>query len=94
MKRHYRITPEGRQAAPTDAEIARYRDPKRLLYNYQKAKRLIHQRPLYRDPKAFFALLLIVALAWFLAEVVERPKVPQKDQVEHEKHQQPDQPAE
>lgn len=72
MKRRYNITPEGRRAVLTDAEIARYRDPKRLLYNYQKASRLIHKKPLYRDPKAFFALLLIVALAWFLADVVDR----------------------
>ena len=72
MKRHYRIAPEGRQSAPTDAEIARYRDPKRLLYNYQKASQLFHKKPLYRDPKAFFALLLIVALAWFLADVVDK----------------------
>jgi hypothetical protein len=32
----------------------------------------LHRRPLYRDPKAFLALLLIVLLAWFLSEVVER----------------------
>ena len=72
MKRRYNITPEGRRATLTDAEIARYRDPKRLLYNYQKASRLLHKKPLYRDPKAFFALLLIVALAWFLADVVDK----------------------
>lgn len=73
MKRHYRISPAGRPEGPTDAEIAGYRDPKRLLYNYQKASQLLHRKPLYRDPRAFFALLLIVALAWFLADVVEKP---------------------
>jgi len=77
MKPQYRISPQGRSAEPSDAEIARYRDPKRLLYNYQKAARLFHRKPLYKDPKAFLALLLIVLLAWFLSDVVERE--PHKD---------------
>jgi hypothetical protein len=75
MKRTYRISPQARPAL-TDAEIARYRDPKRLLYNYQKASRMLHGKPLYKDPKAFLAILLIVLLAWFIAEVVEKKKVP------------------
>jgi hypothetical protein len=72
MNRRYRISPEGRPQEPTDAEIARYRDPKRLVYNYHRATRLFHRRPLYKDPKAFFALLLIVLLAWFISEVVDK----------------------
>ncbi|MEO8588529.1 MAG: hypothetical protein ABI432_04105 [Flavobacteriales bacterium] len=72
MKRLYRISPKGRRAEPTEAEIAAYRDPKRLLYNYQKAAQFRHRKPLYRDPRAFFGLLLIVALAWFLADVVDK----------------------
>jgi hypothetical protein len=72
MRTRYRISPEGRPAEPTDEELARYRDTKRLQYNYQRAARSLHRRPLYRDPKAFLALLLIVLLAWFLSEVVER----------------------
>lgn len=72
MRTRYRISPEGRPAEPTDEELASYRDTKRLQYNYQRAARSLHRRPLYRDPKAFLALLLIVLLAWFLSEVVER----------------------
>lgn len=80
MKRQYRISPQGRGAPPTEAEIARYRDPKRLLFNYQKAVRR-PQRPLYKDPKAFITLLLIVLLAWFISEVADRradPTVPEQ----------------
>lgn len=76
MKQRYRISPEGRPPEPTDAEIARYRDPKRLLYNYQRATHLMHRKPLYKDRKAFFALLLIVLLAWFIAEVVDKEEPP------------------
>jgi len=76
MKQRYRISPEGRPPEPTDAEIARYRDPERLLYNYQRASHLMHRKPLYKDPKAFMALLLIVLLAWFIAEVVDKEELP------------------
>ena len=65
MKRQYRITPEG-PLQPTEAEIARYRDPKRLIYNYTKAVQR-PKRPLYKDPKAFILLLLIV-LAYLISE--------------------------
>ncbi|MCB9165311.1 MAG: hypothetical protein H6592_12940 [Flavobacteriales bacterium] len=74
MKRRYRITPEGGQQ-PTDAEIARYRDPKRLLYNYTRAVQR-PQKPLYRDPKAFLILLLIVLLAYLISEERRKPDAP------------------
>lgn len=74
MKRRYRITPEGRRQ-PTDAEIARYRDPKRLLYNYSRAVQR-PQKPLYRDPKAFLFLLLIILLAYLISEERRKPDVP------------------
>lgn len=66
MKRQYRITPQGPQQ-PTDAEIARYRDPKRLIYNYTKAVQR-PKRPLYKDPKAFILLLFIVFIAYLISE--------------------------
>lgn len=66
MKRQYRITPEG-PLQPTEAEIARYRDPKRLIYNYTKAVQR-PKRPLYKDSKAFILLLLIVLLAYLISE--------------------------
>jgi hypothetical protein len=75
MKRRYHITPGPTKEGPSDAEIARYRDPKKLLYNYHKAVQR-PQVPIYKDPKAFLALLLIVLLAWFLSEVIEAPLEP------------------
>lgn len=71
MKKHYRIAPEGVAGAPTDAEIARYRDPQKLLYNYQRAVKLLHRRPLYKDPKSLLALLLIVLLAILVSEAMK-----------------------
>jgi len=76
MTSRYRISPEGRPPEPTDEELASYRDPQRLQYNYQRAARLLHRKPLYKDPKAFMALLLILLLAWFLSELADREEEP------------------
>lgn len=72
MKQHYRITPNGRGPEPTDAELLRYKDSGKLLFNYQRAATLLHRKPLYKDPKAFMVLVLIVLLAWFISEVVDK----------------------
>ncbi|MCB0763790.1 MAG: hypothetical protein R2815_00995 [Flavobacteriales bacterium] len=83
MKYRYRISPEGRADEPTDAEIGKYRDAERLRYNYHKASELLHRRPLYKDPKAFIALVVIVLLALFIAEVLDKEtpgSTPQQDE--------------
>lgn len=74
MKRTYRISPEGIGKEPTDTELLRYKNSGKLLYNYQRASSLLHKRPLYKDPKAFMALVLIVLMAWFISEVVDKEK--------------------
>ncbi len=76
MKRNYRITPEGVGKEPTDAELSRYKNSGKLLYNYQRASSLLHKRPLYKDPKAFLVLVLIVLMAWFISEVVDKETPP------------------
>lgn len=80
MKQRYRISPESGRERLSDADVARYRNGARLLYNYHKAVRGLHRKPLYKDPRAFVALLIIVLLAVLIAEVVEReghhPPVP------------------
>lgn len=72
MKKRYHIRPEVERDRLSDGDIARHRDTRRLLYGHQRAMRLIHRKPLYKDPKAFLAILLIVLLAIFIAEVVEK----------------------
>ncbi len=80
MKHRYHISPQGRGPELTDAELLRYRDQGKLHYNYQRALSAMHRKPLYKDPKAFVALLLIVAMAWFIREVADRqpPPAPQQ----------------
>ncbi|MBK7945255.1 MAG: hypothetical protein IPJ85_08100 [Flavobacteriales bacterium] len=70
MKPRYRISPNGAGREPNDAELLRYRDSGKLHYNYQRARDLMHRKPLYREPKAFLVLMLIVLLAWLISEGV------------------------
>jgi hypothetical protein len=80
MKRTYRISPDGKR--PSDEEIARHKDHPRLLANYNKALNMIHRRPIYKDPRAFLAILLIVLLAWLITEAGEKDREPQQDDQE------------
>ena len=81
MRKRYHIRRETERDHLTDAAIARLRDTRLLLYNYQRAKHLLHRKPIYKDPKAFLVILLIVLLAIFSAEVVEK-EVPHPDTIE------------
>lgn len=76
MSKHYRIQPQA--LAPTDAEIGRYRDFGKLVYNYEQMTKPLYKRPLYKDPKALIVILIIVLLAVLIAEVVEMEKAPQE----------------
>lgn len=70
MRHRYRISPEGRPPL-SDAEVARHADAERLLYNYHKAVKPLYDRPLYKDPRTFIALLILVLLAILISEVVD-----------------------
>ncbi len=70
MRHRYRISPEGRPPL-TDAEVARHADADRLLFNYHKAVKPLYKRPLYKDPRTFIALLILVLLAILISEVVD-----------------------
>ena len=76
MSKHYRISPEGRGPELSGEEVRRYKDSARLLHNYQQAKVLLHRKPLYRDPKAFIALVILVLLAILLSQIGERDQPP------------------
>lgn len=69
MRHRYRITPQG-DPPLTDADVARHADAERLLYNYHKAVKPLYKRPLYKDPRTFIALLILVLLAILISEGV------------------------
>ena len=72
MKKEYRIR-KGTDA-PVDAEVGRYRDFGKVLYAHQRMTRPLYVRPLYKDPRAFLVILLIVLITILIAEARERGK--------------------
>ena len=68
MSPRYHISPKGPQKL-TDAEIGAHKDGRGLYYNYHKAVKPLYKKPLYRDPRTFVALLIIVLLAILVSEV-------------------------
>jgi hypothetical protein len=73
MRKEYRIRD---QAPPSEAETGRYRDFGRLVYQHERMTRPLYRRPLYKDPKTFLVILMIVLIAILVAEVVEKEKGP------------------
>jgi hypothetical protein len=71
MSRRYRISPQGPERL-TDEQIAQHKDVRHLFYNYHKATKPLYKRPLYKEPWAFIALLIVVLLVILVAEAVEK----------------------
>ena len=69
MSSRYRISPEGRGTL-SEADLARHADAERLLYNYHRAVKPLYKRPLYKDPRTFIALVILVLLALLISEAV------------------------
>lgn len=51
-----------------DKQINKHKDFKKLVYNYQRATKPLYRTPLYKNKKAFLALLLILLLVYLLTE--------------------------
>lgn len=81
----YKLNKDKREELGSD-EIHKYKDFGTLVYNYQKASKPIYKKPLYKDPKTFLILLLIVLLAYLIAEFADDgnqdKKVKEKDNTE------------
>lgn len=50
----------------TDEEILEHKDFKVVMANYQKATRPLYRTPLYRNPRAFLAVLFVLMVLWML----------------------------
>jgi t-SNARE complex subunit (syntaxin) len=55
-------------------EISSYKNFGKVVTNYDKAIQSIHKKPLYKQPRTFIILLLIIMAAILLSEL--RDKVP------------------
>ena len=64
---------------PSDEQVKKHKDFKKLLYNYQRATKPLYKTPLYKNRKVFLALLLILLLAYIVSEYTDKEKKDKKE---------------
>lgn len=71
------------QPDPSDDKINRHKDFKKLHGNYQRMTKPLYKTPLYKNPKVFLVLLLILVLAYVIAEMRDddKKKAPGNDSI-------------
>ncbi len=62
---------KNKKPLPDDAEISKYKDFGKLIHNYQRATKPLYHKPLYKQPKVFIFLVMIVLLALLIAHLAE-----------------------
>jgi len=73
-KREYTIERGAPDKKWTDEEVFKYKDYGKLTANYEEHLQRIHKKPLYKDPKALIALILIVVVAFLVFKSVQEEK--------------------
>lgn len=68
MSKEYRMV--DKVAVPTDADVARYADFGKLVYNYERMTKPLYKRPLYKDPKTLLVLIVLLLVAYLVSEVI------------------------
>ncbi len=68
----------------SEKEIAKYKDFGKVVTNYEQARDALHKKPLYKQPKTFIILLLIVLVAILVSELTdEKDPTENPDQIEN-----------
>jgi len=72
---------------PSDEQINKHKNFKKLIYNYQSATKPLYKIPLYKNKKVFVILLLILLIMFLIIEKAtdkkkEKPSsnMPQQEQ--------------
>lgn len=63
----------------SDEEISKYKDFGQVVTNYEDALHRWHKKPLYKDPRAFLVLVVIILLAYFISEMNSPEESPNPD---------------
>jgi len=79
--RKYKLNKDFKQQLPSKDETARYKDFAQLTHTYDKVTKR-RKKPLYKDPKAFLALLLIVIIFWLVFDAIEESEQEEKQKTE------------
>ncbi len=83
MKHKYKINID--QPVPSDAQIDRHKDFGRTLAAYHNLTQPIYRVPLYKNPKAFIGLVLILTIAglvFWAVEEEDKEKAKEKERME------------
>ncbi len=65
---------------PDPEKMRKHKDFGRLLTDYEKAMTPLYKKPLYKDKRAFLALLLIILAAVLVFELTDEGPGPEKIQ--------------
>jgi hypothetical protein len=57
---------------PSDERINKHKNFKKLLYNHERATKPLYKTPLYKNKKAFLALLIIILLVYLITEFADK----------------------
>ena len=68
MRHKYKIQVD--QPVPADEQISRHKSFDGLLSDYHNLTQPIYRKPLFKNPKAFVGLVLILLMAWLVFEAV------------------------
>ena len=63
---------KNKKPLPADDDISKYKDFGKLIHNYQRATKPLYEKPLYKQPKTFIFLVMIVLLALLIAHLAEK----------------------
>jgi hypothetical protein len=66
MAKKYKIE-KGQPKQPDPDKMNKSQDFGKLVYNYEKAVKPLYKKPLYKDPKTFLMILLILLIIWLIS---------------------------
>lgn len=71
---------------PREDQIARHKDFGKIMHNYQRMTNPLYRTPLYRYRKVFLVVLLVLLVAWLIAEYgdEQKEKPGKKDSIQTE----------
>ena len=82
--REYKVNRDpNKSTVPTKEQMDKYKDFSRLSHKYDKLTKR-PKKPLYKDPKVFIALVLLVVVAYLVTEVMDKEDSREEQKQEQE----------
>ncbi len=72
---------------PKEDKIAEHRDFGKVMRKYKRTVNPLQNTPIYKYRKVFFALLLVLVVAWLIAEYGDDEQEVKKEQIDSAERQ-------